>query len=81
MTDPLVDRDGSPTPLGAAILETTHCRGYTLRHACKLLTDRLAEDCQCPACALFPPEAVLDYYHRRGHLVNVVPLPRTMLAS
>ena len=78
MTDPLVDDDGAPTPLGAAIMEITHCRGYTFRHACKLLTRRFQGDCQCPACAMFRPDEVRRFYKKKGHRVNVVPLPRTM---
>ena len=80
MKDPLVESDGEPTPLGAAVLELTYTRGYTMRHACKLLTDRFAMDCQCPACGLFSPDKVVSYYRRTGHRINPVPLPRSMLA-
>ena len=79
--DPWIEADGEPTPLGAAILETIHCRGYDWLTASTMLSDRFYSDMQCPCSAMFSPDKVVSHYRNRGHRINPVPLPRTLVAG
>ena len=64
------------TPLGAAIVEMSTCRGLLFEEAVEILQDKFENDGQCPVSGLFGKNAVLRFYGERGVEINPVPLPR-----
>ena len=81
MTHPLIDDDGEPTPLGAAVLELIHLHDWCERRAVLFLLDRFTGDMHCPVSALYDAAAVRRYYRSAGLEVIAVPLPVRALAG